>query len=62
MLFSINESRHSYRNINSRKGKKMSEQVKKMKTNDEKKGKRRALTVSGYALLIVFLLIVLPYL
>ena len=38
----------------------MSEQVKETKTNDEKKGKRRALTVSGYALLIVFLLIVLP--
>ena len=33
----------------------MSEQVKETKTNDEKKGKRTALTVSGYALLIVFL-------
>ena len=38
----------------------MSEQVKETKTNDEKKGKRRALTISGYALLIVFLLIILP--
>ena len=38
----------------------MSEQVKETKTNDEKKGKRRAVTISGYALLIVFLLIILP--